>query len=56
MDIYLTKKTRKNLEDIFNYSYDKWRAGEIEKEPTRAMIVRKLIDGLHQTMKESGDL
>ena len=56
MDLYLNQKTENNLEDIFNYSYQKWRDGKIEKKPTRAKIVRKLINDLHEVMVEDGQL
>lgn len=56
MDIYLNQKTERNLEDIFNYSYQKWREKKIEKKPTRSKIVRKLINGLHESMVEDGEL
>ena len=56
MDIYLTKKTKKNLEAIYKFSMKKYLDGKIEKEPTRAEIIRRLIDDLHEVMVEDGQL
>lgn len=56
MEIYMTRETRKNLEDIYNFAYQKYRKGEVKKRPTKAMIVRKLINDLHEVMVEDGQL
>ena len=54
MDLYLNKKTENNLEDIFNYEYQQWRKKKREKKPTRAMIVRNLINDEHESYVEGG--
>ena len=56
MDVFLDKITKKNLEDVYNYAYQKYRKGEVKKRPTKAMIVRKLINDLHAVMVEDGQL
>ena len=56
MDIYLTKECEKNLEAIYHFAYMKWRDGKIEDKPTRAKIVRKLINGLYESMVEDGQI
>ena len=52
----LDKKTSNNLEAIYKYSYDKWFNGEIESKPTKLGIVRLLINELHGSMIEEGEI
>ena len=56
MDIYLDKLTQKHLEDIHNYTYQKYRSGEIKKRPSRSDVIRTLINGLYDSMKEAGEI
>ena len=52
----LDKKTSNNLEAIYRYSYNKWFDGEIENKPSKLDIVRTLINGLHDSMIEEGEI
>ena len=52
----LDKQTKKNLDKIYRYSYDKWFEGEIKDRPTRIGIVKTLINGLHESMVEEGEI
>ena len=52
----LDEKTSNNLEAIYKYSYDKWFKGEIENKPTKLGIVRLLINELHGSMIEEGEI
>ena len=52
----LDEKTSNNLEAIYKYSYDKWFNGEIENKPTKLGIVRLLINELHGSMIEEGEI
>ena len=56
MDIYLNKKTKLNLEAIFKFAMEKYLEGSVKEQPTRAGIVRKLINDLHAVMVEDGQL
>lgn len=56
---YISKldgKTSKQLEAIYRYSYNKWFEGLIEDKPTKLDIVRTLINGLHASMVEEGEI
>ena len=48
--------TKKNLEAIYHYSYDKWYNGKIENKPSKLDIVRTLINGLYESMVEDGEI
>lgn len=52
----LDEKTSSNLEDIYNYSYQKYRKGLMEKKPSKLEIVRTLINDLHELMVEDGEI
>ena len=52
----LDEKTSNNLEAIYKYSYDKWFDGQIEDKPTKLGIVRLLINELHESMVEEGEI
>ena len=52
----LDDETAHNLEAIYNYSYKKWTNGEIKKRPWVVDIVRELINGLYEIMKEEGKI
>ena len=52
----LDDETAKNLEAIYNYSYKKWTNGELDKRPWVVDIVRELINGLYEIMKEEGKI
>lgn len=54
--IYLDKTTQERLEDIHNYSYQKYREGVIKKRPSKSDIIRTLINDLYKDMKEGGKL
>ena len=59
MDIYLNYKTERNLEDIWNFAYQKWRTNKERvksDKPSMSGIVQKLIDDLHEVMVEDGQL
>ena len=52
----LDSETGKNLEALYRYSYNKWFDGKIEKKPTKLEIVRTLINELHKSMVEEGEI
>jgi flagellin-specific chaperone FliS len=50
----LDDETAKNLEAIYNYSYRKWVNGELKNRPSIVDVVKELINGLYEIMKEEG--
>ena len=52
----LDDETAKNLEAIYNYSYRKWSDGELDKKPAVVDVVKELINGLYEIMKEEGKI
>lgn len=56
LDLYLNKKDRKKLEELFNFEYQRFLRDEIEKRPTLSNIVRGLINARHEELGGASDL